>query len=124
MPYKSKAELAREDWMTVPEAVAQIRSAEKCEEEDARHQLRKALADGASVLGVLKWDDDQAPPFGYSPVAVPTDTPPLGRAWLTAKIRWKTGKVRNDWGEYEHGKWRTLLIRRFAVRRRWSGLPG
>ena len=43
----------------------------------------KALADGLSVLGPLKWEkekDDKPPPFGYTPAIVPSDTPPLGRA--------------------------------------------
>jgi len=106
MPYNSKAELAREKWVTVLEVVAHLQSADKCDEEDARQQLRKALAD--EVLGPLKWDQEKPPSIGYSPIAVPTDTPPLGRAWLTAKIRWKVGKVRNDWGDYKYRKWRAI----------------
>jgi len=120
MPYKSKSELAREDWMTVPDVVAYIRSADNCKEEEAGQQLRKALTDG--VLGVLKWEREKGgkpPPFGYTPIVGPTDTPPVKGVWLTAKIRWKTGEVRNDWGEFKHGEWRVLLIRRFTVLRLW-----
>jgi hypothetical protein len=53
---------------------------------------------------------------------MPTDTPPLGRAWLEAKIRWKTGRVRDDWGEYKNGKWRVLLLSRHGVSRHWPPL--
>src|SRR5262249_29285955 len=100
MPYKSKAERERENWMMLPEAAAHIRSADRCNEKAARHQLVKALADGVRVLGPLRWDretGDKPSPFGDTPVTVPTDTPPSGRDWLTARIRWKTGRVRDDW---------------------------
>jgi len=120
MPYKSEAERERENWMTLPEAVAHIRSADCCDEKVARQQLVKALADG--VLGPLRWDreeDDKPPPFGYAPATVPTDAPPLGRDWLAAIIRWKTGTVRDDWSEHRNGKWRLLLIHRFKVKQQW-----
>ena len=44
-----------------------------------------------------------------------SDTPPRGREWLTAKIRWKTGRVRDDWS----GKWQVLLILRWSVSHHW-----
>lgn len=126
MPYKSKAERERERWMTLPEAVAHIRLADKCGESDARRQLLKALADGLSAMGPLKWEkekDDEPRPFGYTPIIVPTDAPPVGREWLKAKIRWKTGKVRNDWTEYKYGKWRVPLILRAKVDQHWPLAP-
>jgi hypothetical protein len=122
MPYKSKAERERENWITLPEVVAQICSGDKCDEKVARRQLVRALADGPQGLGLLRWErekDDRPPPRWKTKVMTPADTPPLGRAWSKAKIRWKTGKVRNDWGEYKHGKWRVLLIQRFTVLRLW-----
>ncbi len=132
MPYKSEAERERERWMTLPEAVAHITArlraanADHCDEKAARQQIRKALADGVWVLGPLSWErerDDKPPPFGYTPVIVPSDTPPIGCAWLKAKIRWNTGRVRNDWTEYKYGKWRVPLILRDKVEQHWPLAP-
>lgn len=121
MPYKAKVERAREKWMTLPEAVTHICSTDNLEDEQiARGELLAALADG--VLGPLRWEkesDDRPPPFGFTPVIVPTDTPPAGRDWLTAQIHWKTGRVRNDWGEYKNRKRRVLLVSRDAVALQW-----
>lgn len=127
MPYQTKADCERENWMTLPEAVTHIISAaDGCDEPAARRQLIAALADGLRVLGPLKWErerGDRPPPFGTTSIVTPTDTPPLGHAWLGAKIRWKTGRVRDDWGEYKNGKWRVLLIRRHTVARYWQPSP-
>jgi hypothetical protein len=57
MPYKSKAE--RENWMMLPEVVAHIRSADRCDEKVARQQLANALAYGVRVLGPLRWARDE-----------------------------------------------------------------
>ena len=122
MPYKTNAERDHEKWMTLPEAVSHICSADNCDEDSARHQLVAALADGLSVLGPLKWKregSDKPPSFGSSPVTIPTDTPPLGRVWLKANIKWKTGTVRDNWGEYKNGKYRVLLIQRHSINRNW-----
>jgi len=122
MSYKSRAERERENWITLPEAVIHICSACKCDHRAAHRQLRAALADGVRVLGPLKWERerrDKPPPFGANSIITPTDTPPLGRAWLEAEIDWKTGRVRDDWGEYKRGKRRVLLIDRDMVARRW-----
>jgi hypothetical protein len=109
MPYKTKAERDRENWRKIPQAVAEICAADQCEPKAARNQLRQALADG---LGPLRWQPekgDRTPPtMGASPLAVADD-------WLEAKIRWKTGRVLNEWGQYNNGKWRVLLIHRLAV---------
>jgi hypothetical protein len=122
MPYRISAKLNREDWMTLPETVAHICAAQGQEEKLARRELVKALAKGLRPLGPLKWErerNDKAAPFGFSSIMAPMDTPPIGRAWEKARIRWKTGRVRNDWGEYKPGKWRTLLIIRHNVLRNW-----
>jgi hypothetical protein len=95
MPYKSQAERERERWMTLPEAVAHIRATDRCDENAARRQIIKALADGLRVLGPLRWKrekGDRPPPIGYTRLTVPSDTPPLGHHWLTANIRWKAEK--------------------------------
>jgi hypothetical protein len=121
MPYKSRAELERECWMMLPEAVAHIRDADGCDEAAARQQIIKALADGVRALGLLRWEKEKGdkPPFGSTGITVPSDTPPSGRDWLTAKIRWNAGRVRNDWSEYKSGKWRVLLILRAKVEQLW-----
>lgn len=123
MPYKTKTERERENWMTLPEAVDQIRSADNCDERSARRLLVSALSDGLRGLGLLKWEresGDQPPPFGTTSITTSTDTPPLGRDWLDAKIRWRTGRVRDDWGEYKSGKWRVLLLSRHGISRHWA----
>jgi hypothetical protein len=121
MPYKTKAERERENWMTLPDAVAHIQSSDQCDDEGVVHrQLHAALADGA--LRPLRWEqepDDRPPPFGYTPIMSPTDTPPIGRDWLSAKICWNTGKVRDDWSEHKNGKWRVLLVHRLNIERHW-----
>jgi hypothetical protein len=122
MPYKSKAERERERWMTLPEAVTHIRSADNCDVTDARQRLLKLLADGLRATGPLKWEkekDDKPPPFGSTSMIGPSDTPPLGQDWLKAKIRWRNGKVRNDWTEHKYGKWRTPLLLRAKVEQHW-----
>ena len=122
MPYKTKAELERENWMTLPETVAHICSADKCDEKTARRELVKALAEGLRPLGPLEWEKERGDrqwPFGTSSITTPTDTPPIGSRWLGAKIRWKTGRVRDDWGEYKPGQLRVLLILRHNVVRNW-----
>jgi hypothetical protein len=122
MPYKSNAERERDNWITLLEVVEHICSSEKCDEKVAHQQLVKALADGLRVLGPLKWareKGDRPPPFGNTPAVAPSDTPPLGRVWLEAKIGWTTGKVRDDWSEHGQQKWRVLLISRLSVLRLW-----
>jgi hypothetical protein len=78
-PYSDRRLSAKNNWR------ATDKSEGKCE-----LLRRKALADGVSVLGPLKWEkekDDKQPPFGYTPAIVRSDTLPLERAWITAKIR-------------------------------------
>jgi hypothetical protein len=126
MPYKTKAAQEREKWMTLPEAVDHICDADGCDERTARHKLIAVLADDWRILGPPKWErerGDRSPPFGYTPATTPTDTPPLGPPWSQAKIRWKTGRVRDDWGEYKPGKWRVLLVSRDRVARQWPLPP-
>jgi hypothetical protein len=121
MPYKTKAERERENWMTLPDAVAHIRSSDQCDDVGVIHrQLHAALAEGA--LKPLRWErepDDRPPPFGYTPIMSAPDTPPIGHDWLGAKICWNTGKVRDDWSEHKNGKWRVLLVHRLSMVRLW-----
>src|SRR5262249_28198108 len=125
MPYRTKAELDRENWKTIPDTITDICAADDCEPQAARHLLRKALA--AGDLWPLRWQlerrdrvPERKPP---GPFAVPDDWPPREQVWLDAKIRWKTGKVRDDWGDYNKGKWRVLLIHRLALAHHWPPTP-
>jgi hypothetical protein len=84
MPYKTKAEQEREKWMTLPDAIVHICSANGFDEKAARRQLIAALLEGARVLQPLKWDrerGDKSPPFWPTSIMSPMDTPPLGYAW-------------------------------------------
>jgi hypothetical protein len=111
------------EWMTLPETVAHICSAKRHNNKRiARRELIATLTMGLRPLGPLRWRrerDDKPPPFGRTSISMPTDTPPVGCAWSGAKIRWSTGRVRDDWGEYKPGKWRVLLISRHAVLKTW-----
>ena len=116
MPYKSKAERESENWMTLPEAINHFCKIENIPEMKARKQLVAALVDGE--LWPLRWQrerGDRARPFGRSAVPSPTDAPPRGPDWSGAKIRWKTSRVHDDWGEFKQGQWRMLLIHRHRV---------
>ena len=120
MPYKSKAERESENWMTLPEAINHICKIENIPEMKARKQLVAALVDGE--LWPLRWQrerGDRARPFGRSAVPSPTDAPPRGPDWSGAKIRWKTSRVHDDWGEFKQGQWRMLLIHRHRVINLW-----
>ena len=54
---------------------------------------------------------------------VPGDEPPVGRVWSTAAIDWGTGRVRDDFGDYNHDKPRVLLLPRLQVERLWKPTP-
>jgi hypothetical protein len=117
MPYKTKAERDRENWKTIPEVVTDICAADDCVPTAARNQLRRALT--AGDLWPLRWQpekSDRTPPtMGAGPLAVADDLPPSKQVWLEAKIRWKTGRVLDEWGQYNNGKWRVLLMHRLVV---------
>lgn len=153
MPYRSKATREREKWMTLPEVIKHIRAAENCDEEDAREQLRSALADTGSA--------DAAPDDGFrndpdnlllgfimpaviwaegelledvknrivNNVQRPrkyTDFEPDGRRWESAEINWRDGTVKNIWTLFKPGEWRGVLVSREAIVRHWrlgGGIP-
>ena len=122
MPYKSKAEQEAELWMTLPQAIAHICAADHINEVSARRELLNALADDAfrsRTQFLVRWQDGlRISGQATSEQPGTPDVPPRGREWLQAKIRWDSGKVRNE-GEYKHGKWRVVLIRRSTVFRLW-----
>src|SRR5262249_60744590 len=117
MPYKTKAELERKNWKTIPEAVVDICAADHCDPKAAREQLRKALTDDG--LWPLRWQlekGDRTPPWGESiPVAVSDDPPPRGGGWGRAKIRWQKGRGGEDWGGYKKRKKGGFLIHRLSL---------
>lgn len=143
MPYKSKAERERENWMTPPQAVNQISSSNNCSADAARKQILTALADGA--LRPLRWEpelderprDMPLPPFGRSAAPAEDDTPPSGRFWLDAEIDWESGKVRDDWSIarvraftrrrlnaplHKRREWRVLLLHRHRINLHWPSV--
>jgi len=119
MPYKSKAERERENWRTIPEAIVAICAADRCDESTARKLLRKALAN--ADLGPLRWQPEKGDITLQKPrasrFAIANHGPPNGQIWITAKIRWSTGRVRDDW---DTGKWLVLLIHRLRIDRYWA----
>jgi len=127
LPYKSKAEQEAELWMTLPQAITHICGADHISEVNARRELLKALADDAfrsRIQFLVRWQDDARISGAATPDQIgPPDVPPRAQQWAQAKIRWASGKVRNDWGEYKHGKWRMVLVRRSTVLRLWPFCP-
>jgi hypothetical protein len=98
MRYRISATLVREDWMTLTEPMVHICSAkEHSDEKIARRELVNTLTQGLQPLRWQRERDDRALPVGRTSTIMPTDTPPLGRDWPEAKIRWSTGRVRHDW---------------------------
>lgn len=126
MPYKSaadrKAEREAEQWMTLVEAVTHIRHADGCDTAEARRQFLSALDDGA--LKPLRWrheaGDVLPPRIIGSSIIVPGDAPFIGDHWSGTMIDWETGRVRDDWSNYNHGKLRILLLPRAEVERLWK----
>jgi len=128
VPYISKADRQRADWMSLVEAIAHIHVAEGCTATVAQQQLIAALSDGA--IGPLRWEPapgDVNPPRIYgSSMTIPDGAPPAGSSWATATIDWATGRVRDEFGEYNHGKQRVLLMPGLTIRRLWplaAGIP-
>ena len=103
MPYKTKAELERESWMTLAEAAAHVRLRENfTQKRDAHKEVLKALEDNAFVhprgLPLIRWGDEVRI-SGKPPNEIgPRDVPPQGQEWRRARIRWATGKVLDPYG--------------------------
>ena len=87
--------------------------ADDCDPDDARRQLRKALADGA--LSPLRWEDARpTPTVGDATVLPPSRDP----HWKAVEIDWQAGTVRDDWSE-AGSRNRVLLIQRLRLREYW-----
>ena len=46
MPYISKADQERSQWMTLSELVVELRESDKCDDKSAQDQIRAMLVDG------------------------------------------------------------------------------
>ncbi|MBV9548802.1 MAG: hypothetical protein JO256_03915 [Alphaproteobacteria bacterium] len=118
MPYVSKTEQVSAHWVSIPEAIQRIYSADNCDPENAENQLRTALKDGA--LRPLKWQDEETPPIFASTMTIAADTPPQkGPDWGTADIDWNSGTVLDLWGDYKFKKRRILLLPTLRVTQIW-----
>jgi hypothetical protein len=129
MPYKTKAERVRENWMTLAEAAAYVHSVENFKIKSGAHkEIRKALTDGAfhsSRLHLIRWEEEvriSGKPLSIGPPAVPRDFD-----WRDARIRWASGKVLDPHGAFEGGEWRpawrTVWLSRSRVRQLWPAPP-
>jgi hypothetical protein len=104
LPYKSKAERKRELFVTLAEAIDRISKQDKCSWDEAKDQVRAALADNA--IGPLRWEDER-------PAEV--STAPIDRDfWQKADIR-RDGSVFDRWRERS----RTLLIAKHMIFQLW-----
>lgn len=100
MPYISRAERERANWISLPELITDVARIDQCGPDDARRQISSALADGA--FGPLKWEDGRPSPSLGSATA-PIDMPPT-RLPHSAEINWQAGTVRDDWGWIGFGR--------------------
>jgi hypothetical protein len=100
LPYTSKAELERERWMTLAQAIAYVAEHDGCDCRSALEQLCDAICD-RSVSS--KWEDRKW--FDWE----------AQRASFWARIRIRDAKVADP----ETGQWRTLLVLKDDVFRIW-----
>jgi hypothetical protein len=90
--------------MTLAEAINRISKQDNCSWDEAKDQIRAALADNA--IGPLRWEDEQ-------PTAV--STAPVDRDfWQKANIR-QDGRVFDRWRKRS----RTLLISKHMIFQLW-----
>jgi hypothetical protein len=94
LPYLSPAARERANWLTLPEAVAYVMRVERCQLEEARRQIREAIANGD--LGPLRWEDASASPSGPPGGA----TMPLDEPTDFTDIDWQDGTAidRSEFG--------------------------
>jgi len=91
MPYLSKAERERVRWMTLADAISQIRKVESCEREEAWIQLRKAISDGGVAVrwANVSLEMSKVRPGEY---VDEDDVPPTSKwFWATAWVRFSGG---------------------------------
>jgi hypothetical protein len=127
MPYKTRAEQQRENWMTLPEVVAHVQSVE--DESEARDEVLKALMDDAfhPPPNLIRWKDEVRIEGSPPEEIGPPDYPPRGRKWGDAEIRWDTGEVLDPYGGAQDGKWqptwRIVWLAKSKVKKIWPEPP-
>ena len=88
-----------------------------CDLDDARRQLRKALADGA--LSPLRWEGARARHrWSATPWSRAICLPGRDPDWETVEIDWQAGTVRDNLGE-AGPRHRVLLIQGLRLREYW-----
>src|SRR5438067_6235440 len=111
MPYISRAEWERAEYITLSEAVAHISECGGCDASSAQRQLHSALKE-RSLRG-LRWQDRQLL------TRFSTDDPPMtGPDWAEAEIDWAAGTVRDHWNDTGSCH-RVLLIPRHWLLQHW-----
>jgi hypothetical protein len=127
MPYKSRAERESENWMTLPQVSAHIKSVDCLDDErTARRDLLKALINRAFYWRgqyLVRWKDKFSISGSRPSEIAPSDLPPRGQEWAHAKIRWVSGKVLDPYGAARNGKWeptwRVVWLARWKVMELW-----
>ena len=104
MPYKSKAERKHELFMTLADTINRISKQDNCSWDEAKDQIRAALADNA--IAPLRWEDE--PPTAVSTAPVDRDF------WEKADIR-RDGRVFDPWTN----QWRMLLVLKHSIFKHW-----
>jgi hypothetical protein len=107
LPYKSKAEREREQWMTRSEAIALIAKLDGCDRRSASKQFADLLGDG--VLR-FKWEDLPKPIRPVIGVAAPDSMD-----WR--QVRFRRDKVFDQWWTRQ---WRRPLFHRDDILRPWK----
>jgi hypothetical protein len=130
MPYKTKAEQQRENWMTLPEVATHVQSVKDLNESEARDEVLKALMDDAfhsRGQTFLRWKEGIRI-LGPAPEEIgPHDYPPRGRKWAVTEIRWDTGELLDPYGGARDGKWqptwRIVWLAKSKVIKIWPEPP-
>lgn len=110
--------------MTLTKVLKHISKSEDCDQNAALSELRMVLADKLFGYSAMRWADRAVPPFGYSSVVTPDDTP-VGADWHRVRFRLNgDGTVLDNWTEYGltkagNPRWRKLLLLRERVEKQW-----
>ena len=130
MPYKTKAERERENWLTGKEAIDRIQLSERCQPRVAWRQLQNAIAD--KVIAV-KWDSKFSLPFD-SDRPPDEETPPNHESfWRNTLMRYSDAFVLDyrvyrpigdpdaftEFAVERGGFYRPILVARRAVETHW-----
>jgi len=130
MPYKTKAERERENWLTGKEGIDRIQLSERCEPHVAWQQLQNAIADKEVAV---RWDSKFSLPFDSDRPA-DEETPPNHESfWRNTLMRYSDGFVLDyrvyrpigdpdaftEFAVERGGFYRPILVARRAVETHW-----